>query len=181
MGNQLAELLAEPPGQFDNFTRMSVTDFEYLLHKVAPMITKMDTPKREAIPAKIRLAITLRFLASGDSFESLHFLFKVSSSIISRIVPEVCIALHRVLKDQIRMPESPQTWLQLEKGFKNFPRCLGAMDGKHIVMQSPINSGSEYYNYKRSFSLFVLLALVDSNYNFIFVEIGSQGRISDGA
>lgn len=77
------------------------------------------------------------------------------------------------------MPESQQSWLQLEKGFKNFPRCLGAIDGKHIVMQSPVHSGSEYYNYKKSFSI-VLLALVDSNYNFIFAEIGSQGRISDG-
>lgn len=46
-------------------------------------------------------------------------------------------------------------------------------------MQSPAHSGSEYYNYKKSFSI-VLLALVDSNYNFIFAEIGSQGRISDG-
>lgn len=35
------------------------------------------------------------------------------------------------------------------------------------------------YNYKRSFSI-VLFALVDGNYNFIFAEIGSQGRISDG-
>lgn len=40
-------------------------------------------------------------------------------------------------------------------------------------------SGSEYYNYKKSFSI-VLLALVDSNYNFIFADIGGQGRISDG-
>lgn len=40
-------------------------------------------------------------------------------------------------------------------------------------------SGSEYFNYKKSFSI-VLLALVDSNYNLIFADIGCQGRISDG-
>ncbi|XP_050551874.1 uncharacterized protein LOC126911057 [Spodoptera frugiperda] len=109
MENQLAELMVEPSGQFNNFTRMSIIDFEYLLQQIAPFITKKNTPKREAIPAKIRLAITLRFLATGDSFESLHFLFKVSSSIISRIVPEVCIALNQVLKDQIRIPEDPRS------------------------------------------------------------------------
>ncbi|CAK1581717.1 unnamed protein product [Parnassius mnemosyne] len=132
MENQLAELVAEPSGQFDNFTRMSLTDFQYLLQKVSPWISKKNTPFRDTIPAKVRLAITLRFLASGDSFESLHFLFKVSSSIISKIIPEVCIALNGVLKDQIRIPQDPQSWLELAKGFRKFPRCLGAIDGKHI-------------------------------------------------
>ncbi|KAH9636298.1 hypothetical protein HF086_003265 [Spodoptera exigua] len=59
------ELLYEPSGEFDNFCRMSYSDFEFLLQKISPMISKHDTDFREAIPAKFRLAITLRFLASG--------------------------------------------------------------------------------------------------------------------
>ena len=103
MEKQLSELVAEPSGQFKNFTRMSLADFEYLLRKLEPIISKEDTQLRDSIPAKIRLAITLRFLASGDSFESLHFLFKISSSLISRIIPEVCAALNEVLKDEIKV------------------------------------------------------------------------------
>lgn len=52
---------------------------------------------------KIRLAVTLRYLATGDSYKSLHHLFKISSQIISKIIPEVCLALNEVLKDLVKV------------------------------------------------------------------------------
>lgn len=103
MDNQLSELLAEPSGEFDNFVRMSITDFEYLIGKISPMVAKLDTSYRDSIPVKIRLAITLRYLATGDSYRSLHYTFKVSSQSISKIIPEVCLALNEVLKKFIKV------------------------------------------------------------------------------
>nr|CAH7767975.1 unnamed protein product [Callosobruchus chinensis] len=62
----------------------------------------MDTKFRKAIPVQDRLAITLRFLATGDSFTSLQYLFNVSKR-ISIIIEETCNALIQALKEQIKV------------------------------------------------------------------------------
>lgn len=73
-------------------------------------------------------------------------------------------------------------WKEIEHGFAtrwNFPGCAGAIDGKHVNIKCPTNSASAFYNYKGYFST-IMLALVDSNYCFIYLEVGSAGRESDG-
>lgn len=99
----MTDLLKEPSGLFENFCRMSAQDFEYLLQKIEPYISKKDTKWRKAIPAKERLAVTLRFLATGDSFKSLHYLFKISPQLLSYIIPEVCRALIKEVGNSIKV------------------------------------------------------------------------------
>lgn len=81
------------------------------------------------------------------------------------------------------LPNIPDEWLQIASGFEqkaNFPHCIGAVDGKHIRVKKPANSGSLYFNYKEYFSI-VLLAIVDSDYRFIFVNVGSYGKECDSS
>ena len=57
----------EDPQQLRNFLRMTARDIEEILGKIGPIISKQDTVMRNSIPAKERLAVTLRFLATGRS------------------------------------------------------------------------------------------------------------------
>jgi len=80
-------------GLYKNFTRMSPSEFEFFINLIGEKISKNDTAFRKAISVQERLALTLRFLASGDSYVSLQHLFRFSKQAISCIVPEVCEAL----------------------------------------------------------------------------------------
>lgn len=79
--------------------------------------------------------------------------------------------------------DSEEEWLRISEGFEsewNFPNCLAAIDGKHVVMQAPPRSGSSYFNYKKTHSI-VLMAICNSKYESTLVKIGDSSRESDGS
>lgn len=86
-------------------------------------------------------------------------------------VPEICKHSRK----------NEDTWRAAADKFTiktDFPNCLGAVDGKHIRIQKPNQSGSLFFNYKQHFSV-ILIAVVDADYCFISVDIGSYGSVSD--
>ncbi|XP_031351826.1 putative nuclease HARBI1 [Photinus pyralis] len=177
------ELLTEDPLAFKNYLRMSNTSLLKLLGKVENLISKQDTVMRQAIPAKHKLIIALRYLATGETFRNIMFSTRVHESTIAQFVPVVCRAIYSVLvKDYIKLPETCSQWEEIATGFYNewqIPNVLGALDGKHIAFCAPLASGSTYYNYK-GFHSIVLLALTDAKYRFTYIDVGVNGRVSDG-
>lgn len=99
------------------------------------------------------------------------------------ILRETCVAIWNALQDlYVRAPSSADDWLTISKDFEqrwNFPHCIGnstlcfrnnctityvgAIDGKHAVIQAHYNAGSNYYFYKGSHSI-VLMAICDAQY-----------------
>lgn len=100
---------------------------------------------------------------------------------VGKIVKEVSQVIWNILQP-IYMPVPTETiWKHSEIGFNerwNFPNCIGSIDGKHIYIKCPPNTGTLHFCYKQKFSI-VLLAIVDPNYKFIFIDVGSYGKESD--
>jgi hypothetical protein len=92
-----------------------------------------------------RLALTLRFLATGDNLRSLGYPFRVGHSTATESVNTITAALVQVLKGDVLKKPSTEEWRTKANEFYNrwnFPNCVGAADDKHISIQCPANSGS---------------------------------------
>ncbi|XP_022903541.2 uncharacterized protein [Onthophagus taurus] len=179
----LRQLRENYPDDYKNYLRMDSTTFDKLLEVVGPKIVKQDTVMRQSTSPEERLTATLRFLATGRSLQDLSFTTDIGTSTLCDLIPETCKAMFESLKgESMKFPTSKEEWLNISKGFQDrwhFINCGGALDGKHIRIVPPPYSGAQYYNYKNFYSI-VLMALVNSNYEFIFVDVGKNGRLSDG-
>ncbi|KAL4104313.1 hypothetical protein QTP88_019614 [Uroleucon formosanum] len=168
--------------KFREFFRVNREQFNFILSLVKDDLTKEPTMR---VPVPIspdeKLAITLRFLATGESFRSLSFSFRIFYSYISVIVKETLIALKQMLMPLfLPNPNSIDYKVKANEFYTkwNFPNCILAIDGQHVRIRCPNNSGSLYFNYKDYFSI-VLMAMVDANYKFIAINVGSFGREGD--
>jgi len=103
--NLLGEVGMDSCALFRNFTRMTASNFELLLQLIGPSIKKQNTNMREAIPKSTRLAMTLHFLATGDSYHTLMYIFRISVAAILTIIPEVCQAVIKSLKGYVEVSE----------------------------------------------------------------------------
>ena len=102
---------------------------------------------------------------------------------LTKICRETSIALFEVLKDEYLKPPTPEQWRRNAVEFSqiwNSPNTVGAIDRKHVSIQCPPNSGSDYYNYKKYFSL-VLMASCNARLLFDWIDIGAYGKEGDSS
>ena len=182
--NLVRELSIEDTAAYKEMMRMTHEDFLRILCLIERDITPEEiSGGTDVITSKARLTLTLRFLATGESYRSLSFQFRISKAAISYIVFEVCNAIMKKMQPMyLKVPETKEHWLEIASMFEKrwqYPHCLGAIDGKHIVMQPPAGAGSHFYNYKGTHSI-VLLAIAGPNYECIYADVGTNGRTSDG-
>ena len=114
----MVELKDEDHGAFKNFVRIEPAMFQELVTRVGPRIEKQDTFWRKALDLALKLAITLWHMATGDSFKSLMYGFRVSHCTISKFVPEVCQAiLDEYAEEVMQIPTRPSDWKKIAQQF----------------------------------------------------------------
>ncbi|KAG7473964.1 hypothetical protein MATL_G00101450 [Megalops atlanticus] len=108
--------------------------------------------------------------------------FRVGVTTVAYIVPDVARAIWNCLVEEFMAVPTKEEWRSITAEFQwrwNFPLCCGAIDGKHVALIAPAHSGSQFHNYKGTFSI-VLLAVVDAQYCFRVIDVGGYRRTSDG-
>jgi len=96
--------------------------FDEMVQRVGPRIHKHDTKIRKVLSPGLKLAITVRFPASGDKYLSLMYSFHVARNTISVIIPDVCqpIVEEYNYKDEvITCPTSPEESTPIAEVFRN--------------------------------------------------------------
>ena len=149
------ELAAQDTLAFESYMRMDFEHFSKIVDLLSERLHRKDTVMRECVKPAEMCCLAIRYLATGESFHSLEFQFRMSRVTISKIVIEVCQALYEVMGPiYLSTPKTQEEWLKLSEKFEvqwNFPNALGAVDGKRILLQQPQNSGSHYHDYKGMF------------------------------
>ena len=178
----MPRLHLDDPMAYRNFIQMLPELYQELEQRITAQFQRDRTLMRDPVSPGVKLAVTLRHLATGDSYTTLQYGFRVASLTIEKFVPEVCDTITRAYRDQVmRCPTLPEDWLLIESVFRwrwNYPHAVGALDGRHIPIRCLQGRGSLFRNSK-GFHFIVLLALVDGDYKLKWVDVGAAGSTSD--
>ena len=100
---------------------------------------------------------------------------------VSYMMKGCCSAINDRLQNMfIELPNSREKWLEISRKFKprcNYQHALRAIVGKHVQIVKPDNGSSYFYNYKYTHSI-LLLAISSPEYEWLYADVGSNGRVN---
>ncbi len=91
------------------YFRMSALRFDDLVCRIAPYINLKKT-HRSPVSTAESLAVTLRFLATGSSQQSIAASYRLGSRTVSKLIPEVCEAIWKSLQPKFVAVPSQADW-----------------------------------------------------------------------
>ena len=179
----MADLISTDIPGYQNFVRMPLAVFNHTEKCIHHHIKEEVTKFRKPLEVGLKLAITLRHLATPVTSKSLQYNWLVGQTNICKFIPIIYrTTLAEFQEEYLIYCTTREDWKQTEENFRtrsNVAQAVGLTDEKHVATKKTNKSGSEFYNYKGFLSL-VLLALVDNEYRFLWVDVVSSGSSTDG-
>ena len=160
--------------RFKKTFRVTRGTFLYILSRIRQQLER-QTVTEDPIYPELRLAICLYRLGRGDYFYTIAEMTGLGVSTVCTIVREVSQAII-----DCKWEESISKHIDMDEIWQ-FPYCWAGIDGCHIPMKCPprgLQSSKEYHNFKNLYSI-VLMAMVDSQYRFVWATCGFPGNSHD--
>ena len=170
--------------QFKENFRVQRSTFGKLVRLVGPHVSKKDINYRAAIPVEKRIACALYALGSSSELRTISNLFGIAVNTTGLILHQFCstiidLFLHKLIK----FPSTDAEICHTMNGFLTkfgYPLCLGSLDGTHIQIKPPPGAEPDCYNYKKFHSV-IMLATVNSDLIFTYINVGAPGRCNDSS
>lgn len=180
------DLDSMPETEFIKRMRMDRETFTTILEDIRSLIEVPVEPGNnlpDPIPAEIRFAICIKFLATGDSIVTLSDLFAVGRSTVYQIIKDVVDALVTVYNNSstFPFPNCLADYQRIAQGFflkSQFPFTIGALDGTHIPICKPSLDPASYRNYKGFESLHIM-TMCDHKTKILYHNVGMPGKNHD--
>ena len=160
---------------------MNKETFTYICEEIREFVEKLSTNLRKALTVKMRVAIAFDFYSGSCDYRATSNLFGIGQLTVCNILHAVSEAIdEKLLPKLICLPNEAevQTFIREFEEISGFPQAVGAIDGCHIRIKAPLKDAEDYINTKDYHSI-VLHGLVDNNYIFCDVFVGSPGKSHD--
>ncbi|KAI8040294.1 uncharacterized protein LOC128258499 [Drosophila gunungcola] len=175
------------------FLAITESQFRYLVQKLEPIISQYAPQrKKKSFSAEERLAITLKYLATGEVHSCRNYCFRASKFVINEMIANICLGFYEHLKDQyVTLPKTDDQWRSAAEEMErkhNLPHCVGNLFMRSVQLQGTgsgsgsgaAGSGSAGGDdRKRATVIFTGIVDADNNFQYAKVERAASSRPND--
>ena len=136
------ELITTDIPGYRNFNMMEPAFFDLIEERITPpRVRKSATNFRKPLEVRLKLAVTLRYLSTGETYTSLQYQWRVGRTTICKFVQQVCKASLQEFQHKyiyLICPTDPEDWKKIEERFGNrwnVPHAVGALWQTHCFKE----------------------------------------------
>nr|XP_014093364.1 uncharacterized protein LOC106619676 [Bactrocera oleae] len=159
---------------FNCFFNITERQFRYLVTKLSPVISSYEPHrKKKSFSAEERIAITLKYLATGEVHSCRNYCFRASKPVILKMIANICLNIYELLKDPfVSLPKTDEQWQNVANEFQRKHRVLNCA-GNLSMQQIRFHSSSRAEEQKDFINKqpLIFTSIVDINDNFLYIDV----------